>query len=119
MRRAGSDGGTADGLPAIFLQTFGLVGAVEELALEELHSDDGEDEHEEDVDDEDVEDVLQRVDHAVEHGLRRSHTNTPQRVTFACGPDAEDTCGRHSVKILLPAFCFFVFFPNWVFETGC
>lgn len=66
---AGGDGGSVEGLPAVLLQTFGFVGAVEELALEELHGDDGEDEHEEDVDDEDVEDVLQRVDHAVEHGL--------------------------------------------------
>lgn len=66
---AGGGGGSVEGLPAVLLQTFGLVGAVEELALEELHGDDGEDEHEEDVDDEDVEDVLQRVDHAVEHGL--------------------------------------------------
>lgn len=68
-----------EGLPAVLLQTFGLVGAVEELALEELHSDDGEDEHEEDVDDEDVEDVLQRVDHAVEHGLGAFAHKTPFR----------------------------------------
>lgn len=67
--------------PAVLLQALGLVGAVEELALEELHSDDGEDEHEEDVDDEDVEDVLQGVDHAVEHGLewrRREHGTWPR-----------------------------------------
>lgn len=73
--KARADGGSVEGLPAVLLQTFGLVGAVEELALEELHSDDGEDEHEEDVDDEDVEDVLQRVDHAVEHGLGCLHKN--------------------------------------------
>lgn len=70
---ARADGASEEGLPAVLLQTFGLVGAVEELALEELHSDDGEDEHEEDVDDEDVEDVLQRVDHAVEHSLESSY----------------------------------------------
>lgn len=64
-----------DGLPAIFLQTFGLISTVEELALEELHSNDGEDEHEEDVDDEDVQDVLQRVHNTVEHSLGYSNTN--------------------------------------------
>lgn len=42
---------------------------MEELALEELHSHHGEDEHEQHVDDEDVEDVLERVHHAVKHGL--------------------------------------------------
>lgn len=101
---AGGDGGSVEGLPAVLLQTFGLVGAVEELALEELHGDDGEDEHEEDVDDEDVEDVLQRVDHAVEHGLGGSHTNTLQ-VTLAA---SWNLClWRHfnlqyrSVKVLL------------------
>lgn len=65
-----------NGLPAVFLQTFGFIGAVEEFALEELHSDNSEDEHEEDVDDEDVQNVLQRVYNTVEHRLVVSHTNT-------------------------------------------
>lgn len=56
-------------VPAVFLQLLGLVCAVEEAALEELHGDDSEDEHEEHVNDEDVEDVLQGVHHAVKHGL--------------------------------------------------
>ena len=51
-----------------------LVGAVEELPVEELHADHGEDELEEQVDDEDVEDVLQRDDHAVEHSLQLRHS---------------------------------------------
>lgn len=63
-------------VPAVFLQALGLVGAVEKLALEELHGDDGKDEHEEDVDDEDVEHVLQRVHHAVEHGLQTVDTQS-------------------------------------------
>ena len=61
-------------LLAVFLRVLGAVGAVEELPLEELHGDDGEDEHEEFVDDQDVEDVLQRRDHAVEHGLESMGT---------------------------------------------
>lgn len=65
-----------DGVPAVLLQAFGLVGAVEELPFEELHGDDGEDEHEEHVDDEDVEHVLQGVHHAVEHRLEHIHTHT-------------------------------------------
>lgn len=55
--------------PAIFLELLGLVSAVEELALEQLHGHHSEDEHEEHVDDEDVEDILERVHHTVEHGL--------------------------------------------------
>ena len=51
-----------------------LVGAVEELPVEELHADHGEDELEEQVDDEDVEHVLQRDDHAVEHSLQLRHS---------------------------------------------
>lgn len=65
-----------DGVPAVFLQTFGLVGAVEEFALKELHSDNSEDEHEEHVDDEDVQNVLQRVYNTVEHRLEYLHTRT-------------------------------------------
>lgn len=55
--------------PAVLLQNFGLVGAEEEFALEELHSDYSEDEHKEDVDDEDVQDVLQRVHNTVKYCL--------------------------------------------------
>ena len=51
-----------------------LVGAVEELPVEELHADHGEDELEEQVDDEDVEHVLQRDDHAVEHSLQLGYS---------------------------------------------
>lgn len=60
-------------LPAVLLQALRLIRAVEELALEELHGDDGEDEHEEDVDDENVEHILEGVHHTVEHSLRQ-HT---------------------------------------------
>ena len=42
---------------------------MEKLALEKLHGYHGEDEHEQHVDDEDVEDILERVHHAVKHGL--------------------------------------------------
>lgn len=65
-----------DGVPAVFLQTLGLIGAVEEFALKELHSDNSEDEHEEDVDDEDVKNVLQRVYNTVEHRLKCLHRHT-------------------------------------------
>lgn len=61
-------------LPAVPLQAFGLVRAVEELALEKLHGNDSEDEHEEDVDDENIQHVLQRVHHTVEHGLQETPT---------------------------------------------
>ena len=70
-----------DDVPAVFLQTLGLVGAVEEFALKELHGDDSEDEHEEDVDDEDVENVLQRVYHTVKDGLEKVYTNTKSKYT--------------------------------------
>lgn len=59
----------SDSSPAVLLQNFGLIGAVEEFTLEELHSDYSEDEHEEDVDDENVQDVLQRVHNTVKHCL--------------------------------------------------
>lgn len=52
---------------------LGQVGAVVELALEELHSNDGENEIEQHVDDENVEDVLERVDHAVEDRFELGH----------------------------------------------
>lgn len=55
--------------PTVFFKLLGLVGAVEELPLEELHGHHGEDEHEEHVHDEDVENVLERVHHTVKHGL--------------------------------------------------
>lgn len=45
--------------PAVLLELLGLVGTVEELALEELHGHHSEDEHEEHVDDEDVKDILE------------------------------------------------------------
>ena len=51
-----------------------LIGAVEELPVEQLHADHREDELEEQVDDEDVEHVLQRDDHAVEHSLQLGHS---------------------------------------------
>lgn len=65
-----------DNVPAVFLQTLGLISAVEEFALEELNCDNSEDEHEEDVHDEDVENVLQRVYNAVEHRLEDILTQT-------------------------------------------
>lgn len=55
--------------PTVFLKLLGLVGAVEELPLEELHGHHGKDEHEQHVDNEDVEDVLERIHHTVKHGL--------------------------------------------------
>jgi ABC-type nickel/cobalt efflux system permease component RcnA len=72
-------------LPAVLLQCLGLIGAVEELPLEQLHSDDSEDEHEEHVDNENVEHVLQGVDHTVKHSLREDththkHTHTQKHV---------------------------------------
>ena len=83
-------------LPAVLLQAFRLIRAVEELALEELHSDDGEDEHEEDVDDKNVQHVLEGVHYTVEHSLRphtqetNTHKNTQAVLklltqTFTCG----------------------------------
>lgn len=62
-------------LPAVLLQNFGLIGAVEEFALKELHSNHSKDEHEENVDNEDVEDVLQRVHNTVKHGLEEKKTD--------------------------------------------
>lgn len=57
-------------LHAVLLRVLGAVSAVEELALEELHGDDGEDEHEELVDNEDVEDVLERCHDTVKNSLK-------------------------------------------------
>lgn len=57
-------------LPAVPLQLLGLISAIEELPLEELHSNDSKYEHEEHVDDEDIEDILQGVHHTVKHGLQ-------------------------------------------------
>ena len=54
---------------AFLLSLLGEVGAVVELAFEELDADDGEDEHEEEVDDGDVGDVFDGVHHAVKDGL--------------------------------------------------
>lgn len=51
------------------LELFGVISAVIEFAFEQLHGNYGEDELEQDEDDENVEHVLQRVDHAIEHGL--------------------------------------------------
>lgn len=72
-----------DDEPAIFLQTLGLVGAVEEFALKELHGDNGKDEHEEDVDNEDVENVLQGVYNTVKHSLKKKtlHKHTVNKQT--------------------------------------
>lgn len=56
-------------LPTVFLKLLGLIGAVEELPLEELHGHHGKDEHEQHVDNEDVEDILEGIHHTVKHGL--------------------------------------------------
>lgn len=69
MIQIGPDGILSDSSPAVLLQNFGLIRAVEEFALEELHGNDSEDEHEEDVDDEDVQHVLERIHNAVKHCL--------------------------------------------------
>lgn len=69
MIPTGPDDIVSDSSPAVFLQNFGLIGAVKEFALEKLHSDYGKDKHEEDVNDKDVQDVLQRVHDTVEHSL--------------------------------------------------
>lgn len=61
-------------LPAVPLQAFGLVRAVEELALEKLHGNDSKDEHKEDVDDEDIQHVLQGIHHTIKHGLQETPT---------------------------------------------
>jgi len=71
-------GGRVQGVPALLLGVLGVVGAVEEAALEQLDGDDGEDEVEQHVDDHDVDDVLQRVYHAVEHRLRPQHRHNVQ-----------------------------------------
>lgn len=59
---------------AVLFRVLRAVCAVEELPLEELHSDDGKDEHKELVDDQDVEDVFQRRHHAVKHRLEEKNT---------------------------------------------
>ena len=53
---------------------FALIGAEEELSIEELDTDDGEDELKEQVDDEDVEDILQRDYDTVEYSLQLRHS---------------------------------------------
>lgn len=58
-------------VPAVLFKTLGLISAVEEFTLKELHCNNREDEHEEDVNNEDVENILQRVDNTVEHGLKK------------------------------------------------
>lgn len=78
---------------AVLGRVLALVRAEEELAIEQLHGDHSKDEVEQNVDDQDVDDVLQRVDHAVEHGLelwhsldrlqRTQHTQHPQRLDCA------------------------------------
>ena len=52
---------------------LGLVGAVEELPVEELDPDHGEDEQKEDVDDQNVEHIFERNHNAVEHSLKGGH----------------------------------------------
>ena len=59
---------------AFAFDQLGEISTVVELALEELHCDDGKDEIEEHVDDEDVEDVLERVHHAVEDRFQFGHS---------------------------------------------
>lgn len=56
-------------IPAVLLQLLRLIGAVEESAFEELHSNDGKNEHEEHVNYEDIEDILQGIHHAVKDSL--------------------------------------------------
>lgn len=53
-------------LLAFAFDEFGQIGAIVELSLEQLNSNDGEDEIEEHVDDKDIEDVLERIDNAIE-----------------------------------------------------
>jgi len=45
--------------PAVPLKLFGLISAVKEAALEELHGHHSEDEHEEHVDNQDIQYILQ------------------------------------------------------------
>lgn len=71
-------------LPAVLLQNFGLIGAVEEFTLKELHSNHSKDEHEENVDNEDVEDVLQRVHNTVKHGLEQKKTDKLLKTIQCC-----------------------------------
>lgn len=70
--------------PAVPLQALGLVCAIKEFPLEELHSDNGKDEHEEDVDDEDVEDVLQRVHNTIKHGLENTEMTVSRTLSEEC-----------------------------------
>lgn len=60
-------------LLAVILRMFAFVSTVEEFAVKQLDSHDGEDEMEEHVNDEDVKNVLEWVDHAVEYGLQLRH----------------------------------------------
>lgn len=50
-----------------------FVGAVEKLAVEQLHTDDGENELEQYVHDENIYNVFQRIDDAIEHRLQLRH----------------------------------------------
>ena len=53
----------------ILCSVFGLVGAVEELAVEELNADHGEYEKKEHVNDKNVEYIFERNDNTVKHSL--------------------------------------------------
>ena len=65
----------APAIPAVLLQLLRLIGAVEESAFKELHSNDGKNEHEEHVNYEDIEDVLQGIHHAVKDSLGTEENN--------------------------------------------
>lgn len=61
-------------LLAIDGRVLAVIGAEEELPVEQLHSDDGEDELEQNVHDQNVDDILERVDDTVEHRFQFGHT---------------------------------------------
>ena len=64
-----------------------VICAIKKLSIEELNSDDSKDEMEKHVDNENIENVLQRIDHAVEHCFQfRDALNCLQR-----SQDAKDS----------------------------
>ena len=75
---------------------FAVVSAVKKFAIEELDSDNSKDEMEKHVDNENIENVLQRIDHAVEHCFQfRDALNCLQR-----SQDAKDSQWFDGTQIL-------------------
>lgn len=96
--------------PTVSLEFLGLICAVKELALEELHSHHSKDEHEEHVHNEDVEDVLEGIHHTVKHSLRQKKRREVGSTAAPSIPEApvgsnswvENIGGRWTFPILVP-----------------